>query len=107
MSVSIDTHDVQPLRLRFERQSITKKSYLDTIQVSNYDNFGTAGNVIETSQNGDYYPPEGCCTFWDERAKKLYVIGGKQKFSHLSFVFVMSRWALQQPKDIWTFERIV
>ena len=35
-AVSINTHDVYPLRLSFERQGITKKAYLETIQVSTY-----------------------------------------------------------------------
>ena len=33
MDVSIDNYDVYPLRLQSERQRITKKAYLDTIQV--------------------------------------------------------------------------
>ena len=33
MNVSIDTHNVHPLRLKSDRQRITKKAYLDTVEV--------------------------------------------------------------------------
>lgn len=59
MNITVDTHELLPMRSRVEGHHITKKAYVDTIE------------------DGEFYPPEGASTFWDDSTNKLYVIGGE------------------------------
>ena len=76
MNVTLDTHDLLPLRFRVEGQRITKKAYLDTIEVL-LKLLYIFSKLNIHYQNGEFYAPEGSSSFWDESTNKLYVIGGK------------------------------